>query len=411
MGYTNRVQLRMAPLVGLLVVAILAPASGTAARAEEDITAGGRWVCHVIDRDPHDHGPDGATVRDFDGDGLPDLLVPFEQGGYSRIYWHPGYASATDGAAWTFTEFAGGAKSPEDAGAGDLDGDGFVDLVIDGGWVYFNPGPELARDAAQWQPMMLFDQEGRVPIVLDVDEDGNADLLVAGSILYRGPASDKRTAANWRRYEIGKTTWAMNAIPHDMDRDGDLDLVIADRNGAGTIWLERPEGDPFRPWKQHVVDDFNHLSFMKVADVDGDGRDDLVTTTKREIEGKTQPLVEIYRRTNDRGMPTFDRMRIRPPCGDFPKGVNVSDYDGDGRNDLFVLSKGRGEWIATYATDPTDEDDWNAHARPLEANGWESRKKMDDAVHVDLDGDGDTDVVTTEENSGWGVIWFANPRY
>ena len=36
----------------------------------------------------------------------------------------------------------------------------------------------------------------------------------------------------------------------------------------------------------------------------------------------------------------------------------------------------------------------------------ESRKKMDNAFLVDLDGDGDLDIATTEENGGWGVIWF-----
>jgi hypothetical protein len=40
----------------------------------------------------------------------------------------------------------------------------------------------------------------------------------------------------------------------------------------------------------------------------------------------------------------------------------------------------------------------------------ESRKKMDNAFLVDLDGDGDMDIATTEEDGGWGVIWFENPR-
>ena len=39
----------------------------------------------------------------------------------------------------------------------------------------------------------------------------------------------------------------------------------------------------------------------------------------------------------------------------------------------------------------------------------ESRKKMDNAFLVDLDGDGDLDIATTEEYGGWGVIWFENP--
>ena len=34
---------------------------------------------------------------------------------------------------------------------------------------------------------------------------------------------------------------------------------------------------------------------------------------------------------------------------------------------------------------------------------------MDNAWLGDIDGDGDLDAVTTEENGGWGVIWFENP--
>ena len=366
----------------------------------------GRWTCHTIDADPQDHGPDGVTVRDFNGDGRTDLLVPFEQGGYSRIYWHPGYASVTDQSSWTFIQFPHGG---EDAGAGDLDDDGNIDVVLNGGFVYFNPGPERAATASEWQLMTLFKQEARVPIVLDLDRDGRNDLLVAGTILYRCSSDDKRKAANWQRVRLGHTTWAMNAIPHDMNGDGDVDIVVADRNGAGTVWFEYPDGDPLREWKPHVIDDCPRISFMKVADVDGDGRHDLVTTTKRESQGMTEPYVEFYRRTNDHGIPTFDHIRIRSASGDFPKGVNVADYDRDGRNEIFVLPKGRGEWLASYADDPTDEQDWNDHSRALEINGWESRKKMDDVVHVDMDNDGDLDIATTEENSGWGVIWFENP--
>ena len=36
---------------------------------------------------------------------------------------------------------------------------------------------------------------------------------------------------------------------------------------------------------------------------------------------------------------------------------------------------------------------------------------MDNAWLGDLDYDGDLDVITTEENGGWGVIWFENPLY
>ena len=35
--------------------------------------------------------------------------------------------------------------------------------------------------------------------------------------------------------------------------------------------------------------------------------------------------------------------------------------------------------------------------------------KYDRLELIDLDGDGDLDVVTTEENTGLGVLWYENP--
>ena len=51
----------------------------------------------------------------------------------------------------------------------------------------------------------------------------------------------------------------------------------------------------------------------------------------------------------------------------------------------------------------------NWAATPITMPGAETRKKMDNAWLGDLDGDGDLDVITTDENGGWGVIWFENP--
>ena len=77
------------------------------------------------------------------------------------------------------------------------------------------------------------------------------------------------------------------------------------------------------------------------------------------------------------------------------------------KNEIFVIPKSGDIWTATYAGDAKNAANWTA--TPIRMPGAATRKKMDDAWIGDLDGDGDLDVVTTEENGHWGVIWFENP--
>ena len=86
----------------------------------------------------------------------------------------------------------------------------------------------------------------------------------------------------------------------------------------------------------------------------------------------------------------------------------VADLDGDSRTDEIVVTPKEGDlWMATYGGDAREQNNWIAE--PLPTPGSNTRKKMDNVYLAGMDGDGDTDVMTTEENGGWGVIWFENP--
>jgi hypothetical protein len=54
------------------------------------------WRCHVIQPDPNDHGPDGINFQDWSGNGLVDVMVNYEEGKYSRLYFHPGTKTCRD---------------------------------------------------------------------------------------------------------------------------------------------------------------------------------------------------------------------------------------------------------------------------------------------------------------------------
>lgn len=362
------------------------------------------WQCHVIQPDPQDHGPDGINLHDWDADGDLDMFVNAEEGKFSRLYFNPGPGNVRD--LWSdYIEFKHG--QCEDSGMGDLDNDGDIDYIANGGWVYFNPGTALVRERSQWIKMTLFDHERRVPTVADVDGDGLNDLIVGAQTWYKQPAEGKHDSANWLVYTIGKNRWPMNCIMKDVDKDGDTDMVVPDR-GVEICWYVNPGQDKVTGlWQRKTLHTHHEPMFMTVADVNGDSIDDFVITGGSK--GNLAETLIILLRTNRIGEPTFKEIRVDQPGGSFPKGVAVMELDGDpSKAEILIIPKQGDLWTVTCTGDSMQASIWTA--KSLTMPGAETRKKMDNAWLGDLDGDGDLDVVTTEENGGWGVIWFENPQ-
>ncbi len=354
-------------------------------------------------------GPDGVSIHDFDGDGRKDVFAIFEQGHISRLYFHPGYGEEEN--PWTdYIEFPVGG---EDQGIGDVDMDGKMDVIITGQYVYFQPDDVAnIRDVNAWAKMTLADCAllgngcGRVPLIWDVDNDGEDDIVVNGKLWYKAPVSDKRTGSNWgepitlTRFGGG---WTMKATVYDMNKDG-VDNILVNSSGS-LVWLERP-ADPLQEWISHKINVKGLKKFTKVVDVDKDGRDDLVIPSPSKLSA-----TKILFRTNDSGEPTWDDV-VSIPAPDgyeaykniFGKGINAYDYDDDGDVDIFALFKHH-VFIYEYSGDPRVAENWTVIDTGI------SSKKFDDAIHYDVDNDGDMDVVTTEENEGLGVIWFQNHTY
>jgi hypothetical protein len=377
------------------------------------------WTRHTIDNTSR--GADGTRLADVNGDGLPDIATGWEEGGRIRVYLNPGPQRAKQ--PWPAVT-VGSVPSPEDAVFADLDGDGATDVVssCEGdtktAFIHWAPKePEKYLTPAAWttEPLTVSKSLQQWMFLLPLDIDGRNGIdLVTGSkndgaaIGWFESPPDPRDTAAWKWHPLYEAGWIMSLFARDVDGDGDLDVVASDRKGPrrGALWLENPGKDAAREnaaWKEHRIGavDRHEAMFIKLADLDGDGLEDVIGAVRGG------PL--LFHRRVSKNPPAWEAHEIEmPPNTGTGKGVAIGDIDQDGRLDLvFTCENASGGksgvmWLS-YRESPA-EGKWEAR----EISGPEG-VKFDLVELLDLDGDGDLDVISCEETANLGVIWYENP--
>lgn len=368
--------------------------------------AGPSWARHTID--DTSRGADGVKLGDFNGDGLPDIVTGWEEGGVVRVYANPGAAKVRD--AWPQTT-VGEVKNVEEAIFTDLDGDGRLEVVsgtegktrtlfwhreIDGQW---RTGAfPAARNTQMWMQAAA----------VDLDALHGPDLLLAskgdGAAVgwLQAPAKPDDLGA-WTYQKLREAGWLMSLIPHDMDGDGDADALFTDRKGrrTGVFWLENPGAEANRrheAWNEHAVGGLGkQVMFADIGDVNGDGLIDVAVAAK-PVE------IVICLRKPDGGWSEHVLTLDGSNLGD-AKAVKIADVNGDSLPDLFFTcenAKGKLEGIVWLEQQP--DGPWKQHTL-----GGPEGLKYDLMQTLDLDGDGDLDVITCEERDQLGVVWYENP--
>ncbi|MEX2565801.1 MAG: FG-GAP and VCBS repeat-containing protein [Cyclobacteriaceae bacterium] len=386
------------------------PITGLGLIAQEFFTP---WKMHTIDNSSL--GSDGTKLADVNGNGKMDMVVGWEEGGITRLYFHP----ENPGQVWEYIEVP--SPDVEDAFAVDLDGDGFKDLVtfsegkhqrISVHWApsnwdhYYLSEKWLTEDfpetvgRTRWMFGKAFDMDGKNGIDLIVgskDPDGTIGWL-------ESPPAPRNTA-DWKYHEISKAGWIMSIELWDMNLDRHEDILITDRKGdlRGLRWLEKPGKDKLRkPWNNHFIGlEKGEPMFLGLLKTDQNRLPEII------VPDLTRGWHHFYQPDG-----TWNQEFIPFPKGSGSRGksVVVGDIDQDGQQDLAASFEGALQKSGVVAVLGFQEE----NPRTIDISGLPG-VKYDFLLLIDMDGDGDLDILTSEETSeegtkrGLGVIWYENP--
>ena len=220
----------------------------------------------------------------------------------------------------------------------------------------------------------------------DIDADGDMDVI--------GAAPSDNEITWWRNDNGSGTSWtplvvdgsfngAFAVHAADVNRDGKMDILGA--AGPEIAWWENTIGDG-SSWTKHLVDGgFSGAYSVYAADVNGDGDMDVL--------GASTDLSEITWWENSNGAGTSWTEHTIDSSFDFAYAVHASDMDGDG--DIDVLG------AATVDNDITWWENTNGAGTAWSEHVVDGDFANASAVYAaDADGDGDQDI--------YGGAWAEN---
>ena len=273
--------------------------------------------------------PYAVAVADVNGDSRPDIVTA----NFSSQAVGVLLGQASGGFAAVSQYSAGG--SPYDVAVADVNGDGRPDLVT----ANYNgsaAGVLLGQASGGFAAVSTY-SAGANPFgvaVAAVNGDGRADIVMTNVFTDTAGVLLGRTGGGFAAvstYPTGSNSYPTGVVVADVSGDGRPDIVTANLNSNTVGVLLGGIGGGFAAVTTYPTGANSGPRDVVVADVNGDGRADIVTAN----------------RSNDtagvllgRAGGGFAAVSTFAAGGFFPQAVAVADVNGDGRPDIVTAHNG-----------------------------------------------------------------------
>jgi hypothetical protein len=179
-----------------------------------------------------------------------------------------------------------------------------------------------------------------------------------------------------------------------LDGDGDADIAMVSQFGFALRWFENIDGNgSFGPERGIATGEVQLASSLDASDVDEDGDVDLLLA----IAGPLSPRVVWYENLDGNG--TFGAEKVINDAVREPFSIQAVDVDGDGDTDVISASS-QDNTVAWFENDGRGQF---GDQRTISSNVTGVRYLR----ASDVDHDGDADVLTASDRTG-AISWFEN---